>query len=120
MLNATERDYDVATGELVIQLKPESAFVGTVTKDGVPQVNVRVSVAGKVSGDFHKMYESVLTDEQGKYKYGCLTPGTYHVRAANFTRLATVGEGETATLDLGNNLGPIRIHARRSPVSLSP
>ncbi len=63
MLKPESRTYDEATGDLVIRVKPESAFTGIVTKEGKPLANISVSVSEKpFGGSFIHMFESVRTD----------------------------------------------------------
>ena len=123
MLKPKSRTYDKATGDLVIRVKPESAFTGIVTKEGKPLANIPISVDWKSQDNFHHMLENVLTDSQGRYKYGRLLPGTYYVRGGGLSRVATVGEAETVSLDITGKLGPLRIHGKANPgitIGLSP
>ena len=115
MLKPESRTYDEATGDLVIRVKPESAFTGIVTKEGKPLANIPISVGLKSQDNFHHMFESVLTDSQGRYKYGRLLPGTYFVGGGDLSHVATVGEAETVSLDLTGKLGPLRIHGNAKP-----
>jgi protocatechuate 3,4-dioxygenase beta subunit len=112
ILKPEARDAD-AGGELVIRLKRESAFTGVVLRDGKPAANESLSVS-RVSEQIRdnpmQMSESVHTDAQGKYRYGRLSPGQYYIHGGAYSRKATVGEGETATVNLGSDLGNIRIH----------
>ena len=98
--------------------KRESAFTGVLTKDGKPLANVSVGVSanGQLARDPREMPESVRTDAQGKYTYGRLLPGQYRIYGGPYTRVATVGDGETATVNLGGELGKICIHGRATPI----
>ena len=110
------RELDV-TGELVLRLKRESAFAGVVLQDGKPVANVSVVVSIPSTGDPNQMPESVHTDAQGRYRYGHLTPGRYYIHGGAYTRIATVRDGETATVNLGADLGEIRIRGLAVPNS---
>ena len=71
----------------------------------------------------HNMYESVRTDANGKFRYGRLAPGAYHVHSGPYTRVAKLEKGQTLTVNLGEDLGPIRIHGQAEPdvtISVSP
>ena len=57
-------------------------------------------------------YGSVPTDREGRYRFGGLPGGKYMVSGGPYYRKAAVGEAQTAELDLGNDLGPMRIHGK--------
>jgi hypothetical protein len=123
LLYPRDRRWDEATGELLVKLKRESAVEGIVLQNGKPVADETVSVSGSDPQGFHNMYESVRTDDNGKYRYGRLAPGNYRVRGASFSRVTKVDRGETVTVNLGDNLGPISIHGRADPgasISVSP
>jgi hypothetical protein len=115
ILNPEARQLDDASGDLVIRLKRESAITGVVLKDGKPLPNASVVVSGRSKDGLDQMYESVRTDADGKYKYGRLAAGSYNVRGGFYCRIATVAETETVMLNLGEELGPIRIHGKAAP-----
>ncbi len=115
ILHARNRQRDEATGEVLIRLQRESAFKGVVLVDGKPATNTSVSISGKSVDGIDQMYENTRTDAMGKYRYGRLTPGNYRIRCEKYSRTAKVGKGETATINLGNDLGPLRIHGRLEP-----
>jgi protocatechuate 3,4-dioxygenase beta subunit len=122
ILKPDAREFDAA-GNLLMRLKRESAFAGVVLRDGKPLANVRVSVSGPALGGMDQMYEGTEADADGKYKCGRLLPGKYHVRAGGYSRIAEVADGETKTLNLGGDLGPIRIHGNAPPsitINLNP
>jgi hypothetical protein len=122
ILEPDGRRFDDA-GELLIRLQKESAFTGIVYKDGVPLANASVHVSRRSDGGMMHMNESVRTDAHGKYRYGRLAAGFYSISGGGYTRRTMVGKGKTATVNLGDDLGPIRIHGKTEPgatVTLQP
>jgi protocatechuate 3,4-dioxygenase beta subunit len=121
ILKPNAREVDAATGDVVVRMKRESAFSGVLTKDGKPLPNVSVGVSMiRQSTNPSEMPESVRSDAHGKYTYGRLLPGQYRIYGGPYTRLATVGDGETATVNLGGDLGEICIHGKATPdISIS-
>jgi protocatechuate 3,4-dioxygenase beta subunit len=121
ILKPIDRQINAETGELVIRLKPECNITGVVLQNGKPLANVSVSVSTPANDpagrDPSQMPESVHTDAQGKYTYGCLPPGRQQVHCDSYTRVITVGDGETKTVNLGEDLGTIQIHGLAPPLS---
>jgi hypothetical protein len=117
ILKPDDRKVDAATGEVVVRMKRESAFTGFLTENGKPLANVSISASLNGQGNRKpmEMPNSTHTDAQGKYTYGSLLPGKYHISGGPYTRIATVGEGETATVNLGGDLGKICIHGNAKP-----
>jgi len=123
MLYPRDRRLDEATGQLIVKLKRESAINGVVRINGKLAPNTSVSVSGGDAIGMTNMYESVRTDANGKFRYGRLTPGNYHVSSGPYTHVAKLEKGQTLTVNLGEDLGPIRIHGKAEPnatISLSP
>ena len=123
ILHARNHQRDETTGEVLIRLRRESAFEGTVFIDGKATPNISVSLRGTTLEGVEQWYESVRTDATGKYRYGRLAPGNYRVHCEQYSREGKVGKGETATLNLGDDLGPLRIHGKVEPdvkINLSP
>jgi hypothetical protein len=123
MLYSRDRRFDEASGQLVVKLKRESAIEGVVRIDGKLVPDVSVSVSGGDAIGMSNMYESVRTDANGKFRYGRLGPGNYHVRSGPYAHVAKLEKGQTLTVNLGEDLGPIRIYGDAKPdesISLSP
>jgi hypothetical protein len=123
MLYPRLRQVDEATGQLIVKLKRESAVEGTVLINGKPAANTSVSVRGRDEIGMSNMWESVRTDANGKFRYGRLAPGSYRVHARPYSRVVQLEKGQTATVNLGDDLGPIRVHGDIEPnvsISLSP
>jgi protocatechuate 3,4-dioxygenase beta subunit len=115
ILRPDAREFDKATGELVIRLPRESAISGVVMKDGKPLANARVSVGKTENDGFQNMYEGVPADADGRFRYGRLAAGKYWLNGGPYARRVTVGAGKTVTVNVGGDLGPIVIHGKAAP-----
>lgn len=124
ILEPQAREFDPATGELIIRLPRESAFTGVVTQHGRPLANVSVQVyPHNADVPRRQMFESVHTDADGRYTFGSLAPGPHTIHVGPFSRVANVGPSQTATVNLGDDLGPLRIHGtidHNTSITLTP
>jgi hypothetical protein len=123
MLYPRDRNIDQTSGRLIIKLKPESAIEGVLRVNGKLVRNKSVSVSGSDPVGMYNMWESVRTDANGKYHYGRLAPGNYRVHGGPYSRMAKLEKGQTVTINLGEDLGPLRIYGDAQPevsISLSP
>jgi hypothetical protein len=123
MLYPRDRRFDEGSGQLIIKLKRESAIEGVVRINGKLAPNTSVSVSGSDAIGMSNMYESVRTDANGKFRYGRLGPGNYRVHGGPYSRVAKLEKGQTFTVNLGEDLGPIRVYGDAEPdvsISLSP
>jgi protocatechuate 3,4-dioxygenase beta subunit len=115
VLEPDSRTFDASTGELVIRLPRESVLVGVVTSDGKTLPRTTLWVSPPKIAKMEQWYEHVHTDTHGRYRYGQFSAGTYNLRAGPYTRTVTLGKGQTLTVNMGEDLGPLSVHGTAVP-----
>jgi protocatechuate 3,4-dioxygenase beta subunit len=110
VLRPDVRPVDPRTGELVVPVPRESVFTGVVMQDGKPISNADISVQPRERRDkMEQWYGRVHTDSDGRYRFGGLPAGEYTVFAGPYARRAAIHEAQTVEMNLGDDLGEIRI-----------
>ena len=114
-----DRVTDPATGVVRVELKPEASISGICSIDDEPHVNTQMRLW--LSGQRDKPeqgFEWPFTDEDGRYRFGNLGPGTYVVISLGtpdkmgMRRKCKLSAGEHKRLNLGDDLGPYTLRGR--------
>jgi carboxypeptidase family protein len=85
-------------------------FTGVVVQEGKPLADTGVSVQARNSKEKMEQWRPhVRTDTTGRYRFGGLPPGEYTLFAGPYARRVAINEAETIELNLGGDLGELRI-----------
>lgn len=114
ILTPDDHRIDTQSGEIEIRLKRESTFSGIASVNNIPIPNVKVTIWSTSSDPMIQKheFETTRTDKDGRYHFNRLFPSTYCLRAGPYVRVATIGEGEEAILNLGEELGKLKIFGK--------
>jgi hypothetical protein len=106
ILRAEQRKIDPSTGLLRVELEPGASISGLLVKDDAVQAGVKICIWKNSRPEKHnpkEEFESVLTDNEGRFCYGRLTAGKYGMSHSNtIFKKVSLSSGEAL------NLGTIR------------
>jgi len=122
IIGPNDRD-QYAFGEgLRIPIKVGATVTGVCIRQGLPEPGalMQLTTCGG-AGDILQDFENKRTDSEAKHRWDGLAPGRYSVSVMQedpglgFERLSRVfdlSDGETKTVNLGDDLGPCVLHGR--------